>query len=199
MTAGSVVGHDVPKQDARRAGAERARRLHELELARPQHLPAHQPRVAHPADHRQRQDDVRQARAEHRDERDRQQDARETPAARRSTRLIDIVEPPAEVAGDRAEQHADDRRDADDGEADEQRDARAGEHARKDVAAELVEAERMLEARAARAAAPAPASTDRTGRPTAPTIAATTVSSTMAAPTLITIGPPGCADRGSRR
>ena len=30
---------------------------------------------------------------------------------------------------------------------DEQRDARAGEHARKNIAAELVETERMLEAR----------------------------------------------------
>ena len=145
-TAGKRGRQDVAQQDAGGAGAERARRLHELELARAQHLPAHQPRVAHPADHRQREHDVGEARPEHRDQRDRQQD----PGKRQQH--VDhpadhIVDAPAEVAGDRAEQHADGRRDRDHREADEQRDARAGQHAREDVAAELVEAERMRQAR----------------------------------------------------
>ena len=59
------------------------------------------------------------------------------------TRLIRSSIQSAEIAGHRAEQRADDRRHADDRQADEKRDARAGEHAREDVAAELVETERM--------------------------------------------------------
>ena len=123
-TAGSAVGRTWRRTIRAELGAERARRLHVLELARAQHLAAHQPRVAHPADHRQRQHDVGQARTEHGDERNRQQD----PGKRHQH--VDhpadhIVDPPAEVAGDRAEQHADERRHRHDREADEQRDARA--------------------------------------------------------------------------
>ena len=74
MTAGNAVGSTWREDDPRRAGAERARRLHVFELARAQRLAAHEARVAHPADHAQREDDVGQARTEDRDERDRQQD-----------------------------------------------------------------------------------------------------------------------------
>ena len=67
----------VPDQDPRGRRAETPRRLHVLELSRLQHLAAHQARVAHPTDRRQRDHDVAQARAERGDERDRQQDAGE--------------------------------------------------------------------------------------------------------------------------
>ena len=145
-TAGSAVGSTCRRTIRAGAGAERARGLHELELPRAQRLPAHEPRVAHPADHRQREHDVGQARAEDGDERDRQQDP-----GKRHQHIDDpadhIVHTPAEVAGNRAEQHADGRRHRHDREADQQRDARARQQAREDVAAELVEAERMREAR----------------------------------------------------
>ncbi len=67
---------DMAQHDARRAGAERARRLDELELPRAQRLAAHETRVAHPPDHRERDHDVPQAGAEDGDQRDRQQDPR---------------------------------------------------------------------------------------------------------------------------
>ena len=74
MTDGNAVGSTCLTTIRAELRAERARRLHVLELARAQRLPAHEPRVAHPPDHAQREDDVRQARSEHGDERDRQQD-----------------------------------------------------------------------------------------------------------------------------
>ena len=78
---------------------ERAGGVHVFELTRAQHLAAHQPRVADPADDGQREQDVDEARPQHGDERDRQQQSRERqqrighPANR-------IVNRSAEVAGD---------------------------------------------------------------------------------------------------
>ena len=160
-TAGSAVGRTWRRTIRAGAGAERARRLDELELARAQRLPAHQPRVAHPADHRQRQHDVGQARAEHGDERDRQQDPR------KRHQHIDhpadhVVHAAAEVAGDRAEQHADERRHRHDREADEQRDARAGERGARGCRGRARRGRTDARGSAPRAAAPAPAPTDRT-------------------------------------
>ena len=89
-----------------------------------------------------------EARAEHGDQRDRQQDARETPAACRSTRLITSSTASAEVAGDRAEQHADRSTTPTTTASPTSSEMRApGEHPREDVAPELVEAERMRQAR----------------------------------------------------
>ena len=75
VTADNVAGITCRSRTRAERRAQRARRLHVLELAHLQHLTAHQPRVAHPSDRDQRQHDVRQARAEHGDQRNRQQDA----------------------------------------------------------------------------------------------------------------------------
>ena len=141
MTDGKAVGRTCLTTIRAELGAEGARRLHVLQLARAQRLPAHEARVAHPADHAEREDDVRQARPEDRDERDRQQDAgkRHQDVDRAADH---IVHGAAEVAGDRAERHADERRHRHDGQADEERDARPRHETRQDVAPELVETER---------------------------------------------------------
>ena len=75
-TAGTARRNHVPPEDARRRRAERARRLDVLELARAQHLPADQPRIADPPNQRERQQHVDQARPEHRDKRDGEQQSR---------------------------------------------------------------------------------------------------------------------------
>ena len=80
-TAGIAVGMTWRQRMRGVPAPERARRLHVLELARAQHLPAHQPRVADPADDRQREQHVAEAGPEHRHQRNRQQQTRETPAA----------------------------------------------------------------------------------------------------------------------
>ena len=137
--------HDVSEENARCAGAERASGLNELELARLQYLTSHQTRVSDPADHRERHHDISEARSQHRHERDGKENSRER-EQHVDRAADDVVQPPAEVTGDRAQQNADGRRDAHDGEADKERNARAGEHARKNIAPQFVEAERMREA-----------------------------------------------------
>ena len=89
---------------------------------------------------------MRQARSEHGDQRDRQQDAgkRHQDVDRPADH---VVHGTAEVAGDRAERHAEERRHRNHGEADEERDTRAGDEAREDVTPELVETERVRSAR----------------------------------------------------
>ena len=133
-------GNHVTKEHAGRSGPERARRLHELELTRPQHLTAYQPRVAHPADERQRDHDVGQARAQHRHHRDGEQQPR-----KRQQDVDDatqsFVHAAAEVPGDGADQDPHGRRDRHHHQADQQRDARAREHPRQNVPTELVETE----------------------------------------------------------
>ena len=57
-----------------------------------------------------------------------------------------LIDAAAVVPGNRADDHADDRRHADHDQADQQRDARAEQHARQDVAPQLVEAEPVLPA-----------------------------------------------------
>ena len=136
----------MPNQNSRGAGAQRAGGLDELKLARPQHLPAHQPRVAHPANHRQRQHDIGETRSENSDERDRQKNSwkgqQHVDAA--ADRIID---PSAEVACKGAKEHANDGRNADDRNAHEQRNSGAGQHPRKNVAPQLVEPEGMMHTR----------------------------------------------------
>ena len=56
--AGSPSGRRAAKDARRLAAPASARRLHVLELARAQHLAAHEPRVADPADDRQREQHV---------------------------------------------------------------------------------------------------------------------------------------------
>ena len=124
-TAGMAVGITCRSRIRGVLGAERARRLHVLELARAQHLPAHQPRVADPPDHAT----ARAARSPGSGRARRPARSRAACPGNASsmsiTRLITSSTRAAEVAGDRAEQRADDRRDRDDGEADEKGDARA--------------------------------------------------------------------------
>ena len=116
-------------------------------------LAAHEARVADPADQREREHDVDEARSEDRHERDREQQARETPAAMSMTRLIDIVDD-ARRSSRRSRRGAcrrpprRRRRPA----PTKKRDAGAAENAREDVASELVEAERMRRASGPQAA-----------------------------------------------
>ena len=135
--------HDVPQQHARRV-ARRARAPPARTRTRARAAPG-RARAARSRPSRSPSARTARCRGSARAPRPARSPAavRETPAACRSTRLITSSSHAAEVAGDRAEQRADDRRDADHDEADEKRDARAGEHAREDVAAQLVEAERM--------------------------------------------------------
>ena len=49
MIGGQTFGEDVPPDHVAVAGAEGARRRHELALGERQRLPAHDPRVGHPA------------------------------------------------------------------------------------------------------------------------------------------------------
>ena len=117
-----------------------------LELARAQHLTTHQPRVTHPPDDREGDQHVQQARPEHGHERDRQQETGKR--QQRINHTTDHVVPhAAEVAGHRAENRADSGGDTDHRDADHERDARPGQHAREDVAPELVQAERMRQRR----------------------------------------------------
>ena len=67
-----------------------------------------------------------------------------------STRIIDVVEPSADVAGDEPVRGADGRRNDDGEHADRQRDPRTAQHAGEHVAAVPVRAERMRTATAAR-------------------------------------------------
>ncbi len=136
----------MPQQDARCPGAEHARRVHVLELANLQHLPAHEPRISHPAHGRQRDHDVREARSEHGNQRNREQDARER--QQDVDRAADhFIDPPTEVSRDGADEHANRCRDANDRHTNEQRHARAGQEPREHVAAELIEPERVRGAR----------------------------------------------------
>ena len=74
----------VAQDDPRGAGAEGARRLHELELARAQRLAAHQARVAHPADHATARGRRSSGSARARRRARSPAGSRETPSARRS-------------------------------------------------------------------------------------------------------------------
>ena len=199
-TAGIAVGMTCRHRIRGVLRAERARRLHVLELARPQHLAAHQPRVAHPADDRQREQDVRQARPEHRDERNRQQQP--------GKRQQHVDDPADHIVERRRRSSRRPRRAAcrptadtdDDGQADEERDARAGEHAREDVASELVEAERMRAGRTRPAAARSSCAAGSNGVSTGPTQRRERgAAMTIAAPVFSTSLDTGCADRAGRR
>ena len=136
---------DVPKQNPRRTGSERAGGLHELELASLQHLPPHQTRVADPTDYGERHDDVHETWPEHGDQRDRQQNARER--EQHVDRPADhIVQPAAEISCNRPEKNTDERRDADYGQPDSERNSSPSKNARKNIAAKLVETERVIDA-----------------------------------------------------
>ena len=75
-------------EDARRRRAEGPRRLDELELARAEHLSAHEPRVPDPPDQRQREHDIRRGSGRAPPRVQSPAAVRETPAGCRSTRLI---------------------------------------------------------------------------------------------------------------
>ena len=133
---------DWNSYDADVAAAERQGGLHELALAQRQHSAAHDPRVDDPRRHADHDDDRLEARPQHADDRDGEQDERK--------RQLDVGQPhehvvraPAEVAGDQPGRHPDQPGDRDRREADQQGRAGAVDHARQQVAAEVIGAERV--------------------------------------------------------
>lgn len=142
--------HDVAHKDVKRRRAQRTRRLNIFELTGAQHLATDDPRVTHPADDRERDEDVQKARAEHRDERDRKQQPRECQQDIHGS-ADHFIPRPAEVARHGSENRAHRRGYGDDGGADEEGNSGTRKHARQDVAAELVQAERMRERRSRQA------------------------------------------------
>ena len=147
------VGQDVAHHLARLAGAERARRLDELLLAQREELRAHEPRHRHPAqaaDDDDDQDEDAALRPEHALEGVLEEIDHEQQQRQRRQRQEEVGEPhqagadrAARHAGNGADDGADDDGDDHGGEADRQRDAPAVEHARQQVLAEIVGAERM--------------------------------------------------------
>ncbi len=133
----------MAKQNACGACAQRPGSLNEFELTRAQHLPAHQPRVPNPADHGQRQDHVGEAWAKHRHERDREQDPRKG-HHHIDAAADEIVYPAAEISRNRSQEDAHHCGNSDDRQSHQQGDARPGQHARKNVAAQFVQTEGML-------------------------------------------------------
>ncbi len=178
---GIAVGRTCRARIAHRAGPERASRRHVFEFARTQHLAANQSRIADPSDHREREHDVHEARAEHRDQRDGEQHARKRhqdvhdPA----DQLIDAA---AVVARHRADDHPDDRRHADHDQPDEQGDPRAEQHARQDVPSQLVESEPVLPTLDPASDSADPAWPRPTAAATAPRSPPTNTSATIAKP-----------------
>ena len=132
----------VTRQDAERAGAKRPGRGDVFELARPQHLPAHQARVTNPADHGECENDVDEAGSQHRDERDREQHARKRHQDIHDA-ADDLIDVAAVIPRDRTDGHTDDRGHAHHNEADDQRHAGAQQHAGENVAAQFIQAEPM--------------------------------------------------------
>src|SRR5581483_11410309 len=106
------VRQHVPEHDPQPRVAEAVRRDHVLTAFRAERLAAHDPRVRHPADDRDRDVEVAQARAEHRDDRDDKDEERE-----RREDVDDAadhgVEPAAVVAGEEPDDRPDDERDRD--------------------------------------------------------------------------------------
>ena len=89
--------------------AQRARRLHKLPLLDRHHLRPHQPRVAHPAGDRKRQNQVEQARPEERHKRDRKQNAGQRQECIGHIHVDHGVGPSAVKAGQRARDQPDAR------------------------------------------------------------------------------------------
>ncbi len=134
------VRQDVAREDAQRAGAERARGLDEVLLHQRAGLGVDHPGDLDPVHHRDHQRHDPQGRAEDGGERDRQQQRRKR--HHQVGKAHDAgADPAAEIARDDAEQRADQHRDAIGDDADDQRGARAEDQAREQVAPQEVGAE----------------------------------------------------------
>src|SRR5262245_65419004 len=98
----------MENDDSEVVSAQRARRLGEIEFADFEGLPAHQSRVSHPPDHREREDQVVQAGAEKRDHRDGQQNTREGKKNVEEEPGEQAIHPTAVIARYRAYDRSDD-------------------------------------------------------------------------------------------
>jgi hypothetical protein len=151
------VGQDVANHLARHRGAEGARRLDEFLFAQREELGPDQARDRHPAeaaDHEHDQDEDADLGAERRLQRlakEIDQDQQQRQLRQRQEQVGHPhqggVDGAARNAGDGADRHADEHRHQHRRQADRERDAAAVEHAREDVLAEVVGAERMGERR----------------------------------------------------
>jgi hypothetical protein len=152
MIDGATLGSTWRKRTRARPGPQRRGRLHEIALLHRQHLAPDDARVHHPARRGETDDDVPEP-----EPHDGVDGERQEHEGKGELHVGDAhqhgLRPPAEEAGDEAEQPADHRGQQHRAEADEERDAGAVEHARVEVAPELVRAEdvagraRRLEAR----------------------------------------------------
>src|SRR5215831_7708329 len=136
------VGKHVAEQRSRASHPQCGRRLHVVPLLHRQHLPSDHASIHDPAGGRQTDDDVAEPEAD-----DGVDGQREEDEGKRELHVGDAHEdgprPAPEEAGEESEETARDRGDEHGAHADEQRDPRAVEHARAEVAAELIGAERM--------------------------------------------------------
>ena len=155
------VRQQVPQQDARAARSDRVRGTHVVVLLQRDDLPADDTGRREPRGDRQRDHHRPEARAaEDCEHDDRERQVRE-PVERVEETHQDVVHHPAEKTGEGAVGDADREDHEGGGEADPDRHTAAERRPREQVAAELVGAERMLEARAL---APLRRSRPRTGR-----------------------------------
>src|SRR5215831_5925585 len=137
------VGHDLAEHDPQVAHAEGAAGHHELALADRHGLRPHHARVDGPAGDAEHDDHVDQARPQHGDHREGEQHEREG-EHHVHERHDRPVAAPAEVARREPQQHPDACRQAHRCHPHHQRDAAAVDHARQEVAADLVRAEQVL-------------------------------------------------------
>ena len=134
------IRQEVAADDAAVTATERPRRLDVLLVLGDEDLTPDEARVRHPGHQRHRDVDAGQAGAEHRDDGDDQDEEREGLDHVRDAHH-QTVDASAVVAGQTAEDPADEEGEQDADQADLEIDAGPVQHARKDVASQIVRAE----------------------------------------------------------
>src|SRR5215467_15106883 len=114
----------MPEENSKAPAPQATGRLDELLLAQAQRLPARQPRIDDPAAHREDEDYVARARAEHARDGDGEEDEGKGELYVGDAHG-DVVEAAREVAGEQPQADADGQREAHGEEADQERDPRA--------------------------------------------------------------------------